>query len=173
MFKFKFDIITLCETWLNDTISDNEIGLDGYDLIRKDRNRSGGGVVMYIRNMISYKVRSDIMPDTLETITIEVAKYRAKPFFINTWYRAPNTPSEVFDKYESGIKKLDSEDKEIICIGDLNCNWPEPKKTETQNLLQLTKLFQLEQMIEEPTRITETARTLIDLIFTNRGRSYK
>ena len=51
---------------------------DGYDLVRKDRKRTGGGVAMYIRNSISYKTIQD-MPESLETITVEVTK-PTKPF---------------------------------------------------------------------------------------------
>jgi hypothetical protein len=40
--------------------------------VRKDRKRTGGGVAMYIRNSISYKIREDIMPEGLETITVEI-----------------------------------------------------------------------------------------------------
>jgi hypothetical protein len=50
--------------------------------VRKDRKRTGGGVAMYIRNSISYKIREDIMPEGLGTITVEIKKPRAKPFFL-------------------------------------------------------------------------------------------
>ena len=53
------------ETWLDDKISDHEVGIDGYDLVRKDRKRTGGGVAIYIRNSINYKI-DDVMPDSLE-----------------------------------------------------------------------------------------------------------
>ncbi len=62
---------------------------DGYDLVRKDRKRTGGAVAMYFRNSISYKTRQDIMPESLETIMVEVTKRRAKQFFLNTWYKPP------------------------------------------------------------------------------------
>ena len=64
----------------------------------------------------------------MEAIAIAVAKYRPKSFFINTWYWTPNMLSEVFEKDENGIEKMDSEDKEFICIGDFNCDWLERKK---------------------------------------------
>ncbi len=66
---------------IDDKINNYEVSIDGYDLVRKDRKRTGGGVAMYIRNSISYKTRQDIMPESLETITVEVTKPRAIPFF--------------------------------------------------------------------------------------------
>ena len=39
------DLIAFNETRLNPTITDDAIHIDGYDLIRKDRSRTGGGSV--------------------------------------------------------------------------------------------------------------------------------
>ena len=164
----QYDIMCINETWLDDKISDHEVGIDGYDLLRKDRKRTGGGVAMYIRNSINYKIRQDIMPDYLELITVEIIKPKAKPFLLNTWYRPPDMPMEAFNDYELCLQKMDCENKEIICIGDFNCDYLQPDKNETQRLLYLAKIFQLEQFIEEPTRITKNTRSQIDLVFSNR-----
>ena len=43
----KPDVVCLVESWLCDDISDNEIKIPGYQLHRFDRNRHGGGVLMY------------------------------------------------------------------------------------------------------------------------------
>ena len=32
----------------------DEISMCGYDIVRKDRNRNGGGVALYITNVIDY-----------------------------------------------------------------------------------------------------------------------
>ncbi len=41
----KIGIICLSETWLESEISDSEIEIENFTVIRKDRNRNGGGVV--------------------------------------------------------------------------------------------------------------------------------
>ena len=66
------------------------IVLKGYETVRKDRNRHGGGVIFYIRNSINYKIRNDLDFDNLESITVEVIKLKTKPFLVNTSYRPPN-----------------------------------------------------------------------------------
>ena len=38
------DIVCIVETWLDDTVSDNELLLPDYQIYRYDRNRHGGGV---------------------------------------------------------------------------------------------------------------------------------
>ena len=94
--KHEYDVICVNETWLDNSVNNHEIDLDGYDLIRKDRNRHGGVVAMFIRNTINYKIRSDIMPENLETITVEITKPKAKPFLLSTWYRPPNMPVNIY-----------------------------------------------------------------------------
>ena len=165
----QYDIMCINETWLDDKVSDHEVGIDGYDLVRKGRKRTGGGVAVYIRNSINYKIRQDVMPDNLELITVEIIKPKAKPFLLNAWYRPPDMPIEAFNDYEQCLQKMDYENKEIICIGDFNCDYLQPDKKETKRLTYLAKMFQLEQLIEEPTRITRNTQSQIDLVFSNRS----
>ena len=60
MSKNPFDIICLNETFCDDSIADNEISLPDYSIERKDRNRHGGGVAMYIRNNLTFVRRIDL-----------------------------------------------------------------------------------------------------------------
>ena len=58
--------------------------------------------------------------------------------------------------------------KEIIISGDLNCDISAPTSfTHTKKFLSLIENYQLEQLIKESTRITESSRTNIDPILTN------
>ena len=53
-------IIAVTETWLENTICVNEVCTPCYIIQRKDRNREGGGVCIFIRNNINFTRRSDI-----------------------------------------------------------------------------------------------------------------
>ena len=86
-----FDIITLNETRLDCSVLNGEIEIPGYDIVRRDRNRSGGGAAMYIRSHIPYIVRKDLMTDSLELLCVEIKKLKSKPLLITTWYRPPNS----------------------------------------------------------------------------------
>ena len=74
-----------------------------------------GGVALYIRDSINYKIRNDLAIDSLEIVTVEIFKPKSKSFLINTWYRPPNTPIDLFEDYKICIQKMDAEDKETIC----------------------------------------------------------
>ena len=52
----QIDIICLNETLLDETIDDHEVNIIGYEILRKDRNRNGGGVAVYVRNIINYNL---------------------------------------------------------------------------------------------------------------------
>ena len=51
------DILGINETRLNDSIDNAEVHIQGYDLYRKDRNRLGGGVAIYARDVKNVATR--------------------------------------------------------------------------------------------------------------------
>jgi exonuclease III len=59
------DVITLNETRVDDSVLNGEVEIPGYDIVRRDRNRNGGGVGIYIRNNIPFTIRKYLMPDIL------------------------------------------------------------------------------------------------------------
>ena len=62
-------ILGLCETFLNDSISDNMLKIDNYSFERKDREgKKGGGIVVYIANNVTYKRRHDIEVNGIESL---------------------------------------------------------------------------------------------------------
>ena len=47
------DVLSLNETRLEPSITDNEIAIDGYNVVRQDHNREDGGVLLYISNSLN------------------------------------------------------------------------------------------------------------------------
>ena len=138
-----------------------------YEFIRRDRNRQGGGVGFYIQTSINFAVRSDLYVSSLENLCIEIRKPNSRPFLIATWYRPPCSSIDLFLCHESFLEKLDSLDLEYYLLGDFNCNLASAKyDSNTRRLCEISDLFGLQQLITEPTRITESSSTLIDLIYT-------
>ena len=80
------DLITLNETRLDRSIPDGLIDIDGYEIVRKDRSKNGGGVCIYLCNSISFKVRSDLISTELEAVCLEITKPHSKPFLATTIY---------------------------------------------------------------------------------------
>ena len=113
------------------------------------------------------------MPDYLEALCVEVRKPKSKPILIVSCYRLPNSNHEVLKLIENLIKNLDNEEKEIVILGDFNYDLLNRSVTHnSDNFLEILNLYQLHQLINEPTRITETSKTLIDVVITNKPENY-
>ena len=81
-------------------------------------------------------------------------------------YRPPDSPIGIFSPFESLIGKLDSENVEYFVLGDMNCDMITTRyDNDTSKLRSIADVYGLEQLISEPTRITPTSSTLIDLIY--------
>ena len=72
-----FHILAINETKLDDTIADDLLGIEGCDLHRKDRDRKGGGVTVYVRSSIKHHRRTDIPKRALEFVGIEAEPMKA------------------------------------------------------------------------------------------------
>ena len=56
--KTKAAIIWITQSKLDHTVPDREVNLPGYDIIRCDRKRNGGGVACYIRKDLCFNTKS-------------------------------------------------------------------------------------------------------------------
>ena len=123
------------------------------------------GANALVRSNINYNVRKDLVFDQLESLAVEISKPRSKSFIVATWYRPPNSPFELFSDFESFVGKLDAVGKEYYLMGDLNCNMLSSSlnNVNTQALLNITDIYNLKQLINEPTRVTPVSSTLLML----------
>ena len=75
------DILCLCETFLHQEFSDNEINLENYQLFRKDRKTHGGGLVIYVKASLNCLIREDLQVNGIEALWLEVKYENKKHFF--------------------------------------------------------------------------------------------
>ena len=66
--------------------------------------------------------RNDIPTTDLELLCIEITPTKAKPLIIISWYRHPSDTVKSFNKLEHILQFLDLEGKEIVLLGDANCD---------------------------------------------------
>ena len=87
------DVITLSETWLDDTFQDDELALCGFTCVRRDRTTDKiryGGVAVYVREGLPFRVRQDIDSGYNECLWIELNRNKCHPVIICCAYRAPD-----------------------------------------------------------------------------------
>ena len=127
---------------------------------------------MYLRNNINYQIRDDLCVSQLECVVIEIIRPQFRTFFVSTWYKPPNSAQDVFrDRhFESLVDKEDSEQKDFYLVGDLNCNMLDGSNNHNSSTLtNILDIYGLSQLISEPTKITPTSRTLIDLCISRKN----
>ena len=165
-------LLALNETKIDPDYPRELLDIEGYRFDGLDRNRHGGGVGFYIQDNFVVDPREDIPLSSLELRCVEVKPIRAKPFFVVTWYRPPSDPVDSFDKLEAVFRFLESEGKEIILLGDTNCDVAPAHDASlssdfpnnTKRILEFYNSFGLKQLISEPTRETTDTSTIIDHI---------
>ena len=170
--EYKFDIFGISETLLNDFIPSALVYISGYNFERRDREKIGGGVGVYIKSSIDYVRRMDLENDELEFICLEILPEHANSYFVCVLYRPPNSSKhlhkdfiETFDKNLSKIKNS-YENKETIIIGNINCNYL--LKHDNNPFKDLLLLNGFIQTITAPTRIASDSESLIDVVLSNK-----
>ena len=70
--KKPVDIFMINESRLDESISDAEVSIQGYNLYKKDRCRSGGGVAIYTRDVLNVRERSQFVPKDIEAVCLQI-----------------------------------------------------------------------------------------------------
>ena len=99
------DVLALNETRLDGNISNEDIYIDSYDLIRFDRSRKGEGICIYVKNSHSFLERNDLMRENLKA-----------SFVVGTIYRPPSASVDSFAAIEQLVKQIDDENKEFYLL---------------------------------------------------------
>ena len=102
------------------SLPDNIISTDGYSIIRKDINESGGSVAIYIHSSFNYEVVDTLPENSLELICMKMISKVAQPFFVLIWYQLPSSTADKFLEMENILSYLELSGKEIIFLGDTN-----------------------------------------------------
>ncbi len=108
-----------------------------------------------------------MVPNDLEAVSLEVKQANSQSFIISTIYRPPNSKTENLLKIERFIELVDNENKEIYILGDLNINLLAQNVSIAKKLQEIMELYQLTQIIDYPTRITESTKSLLDVCITS------
>ena len=163
------DIMTLSETHLCSSIDDNEVSIPGYTCLRRDRNRNGGGVAMYIKNDLIFLRKDEFCQNmNLEIIVVEIKLEKQKPFLVICWYRPPNSKLETFSAFENVIQNIDDMQLPYYILGDMNCDVSNKcMPWHTKRLIDIMECYNCTQVINDYTRVTRNSSTTVDLIFSN------
>jgi exonuclease III len=173
------DLIILQETW--NVVFSELLELPGYQplISRNRRNMRGGGVGVYVRKGLNYKVKNNFeifRHKTFENITLELA-YQNKNFLISNIYHSPNPPNgctqqahhnDFLDILDGHLSDLSGTDKDVYVFLDANIDLLKLNSLElARNYMDVNISNGFLQLITKATRIQGSHYSLIDHILTN------
>ena len=157
----KVGLFTLSETWLTHEIADVELGIEGYTFYRRDRGSKerGGGLGIYVRNDLLISRRFDLELSDIESLWVEVHFPQSSGFLVGVFYQPPESSwyyrDAFMDYFEDSVEKAMSNHKEVILLGDFNCNLVRTSLSDNgKRLISTLRSLGFCQLIKEPTRVT-------------------
>lgn len=164
------DLISICETWCDQSILFTLHPFDEYVIFRKDRNKNGGGVLIMILKKFQ---PSECKINTLNTESVWCqCNLGIVQFIFGCVYRPPEHNTEMLQNISSCINTICNTyfNHKLIIYGDFNFpsiiwNADTPSSTNDLEIQFIECLLDnnLSQLTNFPTRILNT----LDLVITN------
>ena len=149
------------ESKLDDSFLNAQFHVNNFTLHRYDRNARGGGVMVYLNNVIPHRLRSDLnayVASGLEGLIFEI-NISKKKWLIAGLYKPPNMSDIIFKQVFCKIlDEMFSDCQNVIVTGDLNFNMNE------HNILHdLCNIYNLKNKVTENTCFKNESGTLLDV----------
>ena len=113
-------ILGITESKLDSSVSDQEVNISGYSILRSDRNRYGGGVNCYVRADLCFK-RRNVFSNSIENVFFNLLIPKLKSLSIGSFYRPPNV-NTFLETFVIDLKLIDLKKPEVYFPGDFNIN---------------------------------------------------
>ena len=113
-------IICITESWLSSLISDNYVHLEDYTVFRNDRNENGGGIIIYAKSALNYKIFCSTVVAKSDILILYSEEKDIYFFAIyHPHWGQTKAHQEVIDFLHLKLSHLKETSKVIIC-GDFN-----------------------------------------------------
>ena len=158
-----YDILVFTESWLKPDKPNEKLITDTFKSpFRKDRwDRPGGGVLIYTRDSIQSKRRTDLEMQDLEAVWVEIT-VKSKKILIGGFYRPPNSNTDYFNKInESTDRAYNTNIVDILIARGFIFNM---FSNENNKIKEFIQQYNISQLIRESTYFTEHLSSLVDLI---------
>ncbi len=157
------DVICITESWLSQEISNVEASIPGYVLYRHDRDRHGGGVLMYIKDYIQVKS----LPPCPDLEILALSLYNgSNRVCLTVFYRPPSSSVEIFSQVSTYFYSLCiTQFSNFIFVGDFNINVMDSSHPCYHRLQDFMSLFGLSQVVSDVTHTHHNGvSSIIDLV---------
>ena len=168
------EILCIDETKLDSSYPDAQFKIDGYQFppLRRDRDKNGGGKMVFIKEGLIVNRLIELETTISETICLELV-ISNKKWLIVFAYRPPNDTNkalfftELTKTLDRGVNKYDN----IFIAGDLNIDIT--SKDKNSNICDFIDAFSLTNLITSKTCYKSISGTTLDIMLTNRPKSFQ
>ena len=81
---------------IDSNVADNEISIDGYNIVKKNRHRHGGRVLLYVEDGIDYSEITELASEQVESVWIKLM-YKKETLMLGVVYRPPSSNNDYFN----------------------------------------------------------------------------
>ena len=160
IYEEKPHIVYITETWADEKHSTAELNIDGYDCIRKDRTRRGGGCLMYVQE----ELKAVPLKSLTDTVNTDSVWCKIQDVTFGVCYNTTANTVEDEKPLLELLRKACGGGGEVIITGDFNhetIDWElMESQAEGQEFLDTVEDLFLEQHVTTPTR----EKNLLDLV---------
>ena len=155
-----FDLFLISESKLDSTFPMNQFHIFGFKVFRRDRNRFGGGLILYINENIPCKPLND-------HLTIEIHQNKRSWLFIGIYKPPSQSDNEFTNRLSLIIDYYLPKYENLILIGDFNLS------TENQHIDALIQAYNLNNLTNKPTCFQSNKPTCTDVTLTDKKNLFK
>ena len=114
------DVVCITESKLCKNICDSEISIQDYKLFRKDRNRVGGGVLIYCKYSLQCKQLLCEFSSNVEFVAIKADTPPKGTAIICCVYRLPSSKATWINEFNDVFNHLSMSNVPVTLLGDFN-----------------------------------------------------
>lgn len=122
MCHFSINLLTLSETWLDDTVPDGEILPVWCDFsLHQDRNCNGGGVAILLSNSVCFCQKFDLSGGHIESLWVELYPHSKQSLLLCCVNRPPSK-MDFYEHLTLECTKGCLRAQKLLLVGDFNSN---------------------------------------------------
>ena len=164
------DVMIFVETKLDDSFPTSQFSMDGFAKpFRRDRNKFGGGILIYVREDIPCKLLNNhSFPDDIEGLFVELNFRKSKLLLLGTYHPPSQQDNYYFQSIGDSLDIYCSFYEKCVLVGDFNAEENE------ESMKQFLQLYGLKNLVRENTCFKSLNNpSCIDLILTNSHGSFQ
>ena len=175
----EFTYLAIAETKIDDSFPSTQFQINGYVCpkeFRKDRTGNVGGMLIYIKKGTPCKRLKKFECTEIETIVTEIRVGNQKWCIVSIYRNEDVTADVFFNNLSKSLDMILDEYENLVIIGDININSLKKRRNFDKSKFDKLKVFcetyDLSNLIKVPTCFQSNESTSIDVILTNKNRSF-